>query len=754
MRRVGAYSPTAAVSRYYCGADRQGAQRRMGEFFNELSRRKVFRVAALYIVGAWVVLQVADLAFPGLQVPEGSIRFVWIGAIAALPIVLILGWRFNIAGGRITRTPALDMTEAIPLGRSDYAILSVLAVGIVAIGLGVAAEVWKSRTSSPDAISPATVNAKSIAILPFENLSGDAANQPFTMGVHDDVLTHVSKISDIKVISRTSVVRLDRGISIREIGKLLDVATVLEGGVQRIGSRIRINAQLIDATTDQHLWAESFDRELSAENIFAIQSEIAAAITEKLRATLSPRDKANLNKLPTHNLQAYEAYLLGKQRMSHRTGPDFFAARDYFENAIEIDPEYALAYVGLAEVSLLLNTYGYWQLEESLDVAEPALEAALDLDDELGAVQTAVALKYTREGRIAEARAAYERAIALDPNYATPYHWLGDLLVNVLGEPEVAVPVLENARQLDPLSAIIAATLGEALEGVGRLDEALAHYRKAVEIDPDYPGGYAMLAAHYQAARGQLDEAVRAGRRELSLDPTRNSDVLGMMYLDLGDAETAAYWIERSVSTRPFSAFAVTAETLLHRYLGEEEEALDAAERLYEIAPGNNMSLVTLVTYGYYEEALESFLPFYSWLECDVDPTVVRNNLFPAINLSLAFEKTGNADCANRILDAVLEQMQRMPRLGVRGYGIADVEVYARQGKTRLALDALRKAIDEGYRWLWWAQGEGSPHMTSLLENAEFKAMMDEIRADMADQLERVRQMEANGELAVVPELP
>jgi len=726
----------------------------MGDFFRELNRRKVFRVAAIYIVGAWVVLQVADLAFPGMQVPESSIRFVWMGVIAAFPIALILGWRFNIVRGRIIRTPAHDSAEAIPLGRADYAILSILGLGVVAIGLEVGAEVWASRSVSNDAIDPAAVYAKSIAILPFENLSGDATNEPFTLGVHDDVLTHVSKISDIKVISRTSVMRLDHKISIPEIGKLLDVATVLEGGVQRIGNRIRINAQLIDAATDQHLWAESFDRELSAENIFAIQSEIAAAITEKLRATLSPRDKVNLDRLPTHNLQAYEAYLLGKQRMAHRTRPDFFAALDYFQTAIELDPEYALAHVGLAEVSLLLNTYGYWQLEEALDVAEPALEAALELDDELGAAHTAVGLKYTREGRLEEARTAFERAIALDPNYATSYHWLGDLLVNILGEPEQAVPVLEIARQLDPLSAIIAATLGEALEGVGRFDDALALYRKTVEIDPDYPGGYAMLAQHYLAVRGRLDEAVQAARRDLSLDPTRNSDVLGRIYLNLGDAEQAKYWIERSVNLRPSNFFSVMAETLLHRYLGEEEEALDAAERLFAIAPGNNMSLVTLVKYGHYEEALERFFPFYSWLECDGDMTVVRNNLAPAINLSLALEKTGNAECADRMLDAALEQMQSLPRLGSIGYGIADVEIYARQGKTRLALDTLRQAIDEGYRWLWWAQGEGSPHMTSLLENAEFKAMMDEIRADMAVQLERVRQMEANGELAEVPELP
>ena len=726
----------------------------MGDFFRELSRRKVFKVAALYIVGAWVVLQAADLAFPGMQIPESSIRFVWIGAIAVLPIVLILGWRFDITGGGIARTPSRGSAESKPLGRGDYAILSVFAASILAIGLGVAAEVWKSRSSSTDAMTPATIYEKSIAILPFENLSGDAANEPFTMGVHDDVLTHVSKISDIKVISRTSVVRLDRDISIREIGKLLDVAIVLEGGVQRIGDRIRINAQLIDAATDQHLWSESFDRELSADNIFAIQSEIAAAITDKLRAALSPRDKINLNRQPTHNLQAYEAYLLGKQRMAHRTRPDMFAALDYFESASEMDPEYALAFVGLAEAALLLNNYGYLQLEEALEIAEPALQRALDLDDELGAAHSAIGLKYVRQGRWQDGRAAFERAISLDPNDAAPYNWYADMLINALGEPEPALPLLEKARQLDPLSAVIATTRGEALEAVGRFDDAMAQFQKAIEIDPDYPGAYAMLSLHYRAVRGQLDEAVRVGRLGLSIDPTWNSDILGLGYLELGDADSAKYWIERSVNMKPQSFFAVSAEVFLRHYLGEAEAALDAAGRLNTIAPGNNASLFILVANGNYENAIEGFLPLYPLLSCDGDLSVTRNNLFQAINLSLALEKTGNADCANRMLDAALEQMQHMPRRGLRGYGIADVEVYARQGKTRPALDALRQAIDEGHRWFWWSQGERSPHMTTIAQNAEFMAMMDEIRADMAAQLERVRQMEANGELAVVPELP
>lgn len=727
---------------------------RIRDFLEELRRRRVFRVAALYVVGAWLVIQAADLAFPGLQISESAIRFVWIGALIGFPVALIVGWRFDVVGSRIVRTAASSWHEHTNLDRMDYAILTILAISVAAITSSLVADIFAVRAPETEQQAHSNIDPKSIAVLPFTDMSGDESNKPFALGIHDDVLTHVSKISDIKVISRTSVARLDTSLSIPEIGTLLGVATVLESGVQRIGDRVRINAQLIDAATDQHLWAETFDRELTTQNIFAIQSEIAAAITAELRATLSPQDQANLSKMPTQSLQAYEAYLLGKQRMTLRTRDELLNSIGYFERALELDSQYALAYVGLANANLLLNNYGYLPLEDALEVADPALESALKIDRELGAAYASIGLSQVRQQDAGAAAEAFQRAIKLAPNDATAYHWYGDMLLTRSAQPEEALPLLRRARELDPLSPIVNVTLGEVLETVGEFDEALAQYQKAIEIEPDYPGAYFLIGTHYRSVFGKLDEAIRWHHREASIASARETSIFGWNYLDLGDDARAEYWIDRANRVYPNGFPPRSIKVFLHRYRGEEAEALRLARRLMDTWPGNNTSLVTLVTYGRDQEALREIAPLYPELSCDAEISVSRMNLPQAINISLALERTGDGECANRILNAALKQTRKMPRRGSRGFGIVDVEIFARKGDTEQALDALRQAIDSGFRQTWWAQGEGSPHMTSLLDNEEFKKMMDKIRNDMAKQLEHVREMETNGELAIVPDLP
>jgi TolB-like protein/Tfp pilus assembly protein PilF len=709
---------------------------------SELRRRNVLRMAVLYAVAAWLIMQVAEVLMTLATLPEWTGPVILVLLAVGFPIALIFSWFYELTPEGISLEKDVAPGESIThvtSRRMDFIVISLLSAAVILFAYD---KWWVSEPPE-----------KSIAVLPFVNMSGDESNDPFTVGIHDDMLTHISKISEIKVISRTSVVRLDKEMSIPDIGRLLGVATVLEGGVQRLGDRVRINVQLIDAGSDKHLWAETFDRELTTQSIFAIQSEIAAAITDKLQATLSPKDEANLEKLPTRNLQAYEAYMLGKQRIATRTRADLLSAADYFEKAVALDPDYALAWVGVAEVNLLLNNYGHLPLSDALAKVEPALSAALQLDDQLGAAHTAAAFMLLRQGDNDAARAAFERAIDLDPNYATPYHWYGDMLINAFGEPEAAIPLLLQARRLDPLSAVIAVTLGEALEAVGGFDEALALYQKALEIDPDYHGAYFVTAQYHYTVLAQLDESVRWYLQELALDPARDPSFIGLVYLDLGDDVQAEHWIDRAMQIHPTWYFSNAALVFLHRYRGDELLALNAARRLSEIAPGNNASLWTMVAFGRYEEALQTFGPFYPGLSCDVEPVVTRTSLAPAINLSLALERTGELECAGRLLTKSLEQMRQMPRLGARGYGIADVEVYARQGRIRLALDTLRQAIDRGYRRFWWSQGESSPHMTAMLDEPEFQAMMDEVRADMAAQLERVRAMEASGELEPIPDI-
>ena len=709
---------------------------------SELRRRNVVRMVVLYAVAAWLIMQVAEVVVTLAALPD------WIGpAILGLlavgfPIALIFSWFYELTPGGLSLErdiePGKSMTH-VTGRRMDFIVISMLTAAVLLFA-------WHTWW-------PTAPTDKSIAVMAFENMSHDPDQEYFSDGISEELLNTLAQVPELRVISRSSSFSFKhKNTDIPTVARRLGVANVLEGSVRRMGSRVRVTAQLIDAESDSHLWSETYDRELTTQNIFAIQSEIATAIAQKLQATLSPQDEANLNKMPTQNLQAYEAYLLGKQRMTTRTRADLVAAVEYFEKAVDLDSEYALAWVGLAEVNLLLNNYGHLSLADALAEAQPALETALQLDERLGAAHAAAGLMLVLQRDNNGATTAFERAIELSPNDATPYHWYGDMLINYVGEPGVAVPLLEQARKLDPLSAVIAVTLGEALEAVGRFDEAMALFQKALEIDPDYHGAYFVIAQHSHAVLAQLDESIRWHLRELALDPARDRSFVGLTYLDLGDDEQAKYWIDSAVRMNPTWYFSNSALVFLHRYRDEEEQALNAARRLVEIAPGNNTSVWTLVAYGHYREALKTFGPFYAELSCAAGPVVTRINLGPAINLSLALEKTGDTECAAQLLTKSLELMRKMPRLGARGYGIADVEVYARQGRIRLALDTLRQAIDQGYRRFWWSQGERSPHMVSLLEEPEFKSMMNEIRADMAIQLARVRAMEADGELAPIPE--
>ena len=277
---------------------------------------------------------------------------------------------------------------------------------------------------------------KSIAVLPFANISPDPDDAYFAEGIHDEVLAQLSKIRELKVISRTSVMRYPEGNRppLPEIAAALGAANILEGSVRLAGNRVRITTQLIEAESDAHLWTETYDRELTAANIFAIQSEIAATVADALQAMLSPEEKQRLDTVPTENMAALEAYFRGKQRMEKRTSAALAEAIDDFNRAIELDPGFALAYVGLADSYILQEQYSGLPLDETLTKAQAATDKALALDDRL-------AEPYTSLGGIEEfrndyeaAEAAYQRALELNPNYVTAYHWYSILLRDAFGE--------------------------------------------------------------------------------------------------------------------------------------------------------------------------------------------------------------------------------------------------------------------------------------------------------------------------------
>src|SRR5881397_3176039 len=305
----------------------------MTGFFEEVKRRKVYRVAAAYVIAAGGIIQLASAAFPAWELPNWALRFVIVLLLLGFPIALMLAWAYDITAQGVRATP----TIAGPQTHRSRNVIMLVATGVI---ISAAAGFFLLPRVSAHKID------KSIAVLPFENLSDEKGNAYFADGIQDDVLTNLSKIGDLKVISRTSVMSYrGKASNVREIGKALGVSTILEGSVRRIGNRVRVNVQLINASNDEHLWAEDYDRDLT--DVFAIQTDLAQKIARELQAKLSPSEKAQIERKPTENSDAYLAYLHARELQTHlEDSAKLSEAEKLYERAIQLDPKFALAFAG------------------------------------------------------------------------------------------------------------------------------------------------------------------------------------------------------------------------------------------------------------------------------------------------------------------------------------------------------------------------------------------------------------------------
>jgi len=435
-----------------------------------------------------------------------------------------------------------------------------------------------------------TAPEKSIAVLPFENRNEDKANAYFAAGIQDEILTRLSKMADLKVISRTSTQHYKSAPeNLPEIARQLGVANILEGSVQKSGDSVRVNVQLIKAANDSHLWADTFDRKLT--DVFAVESEIAKSIADTLKAKLTDSEEHAISARPTENTKAHQFYLKGRYFWNKRTGPDLQTAIDYFKQAIEQDSNYALAYAGLADSHVLLPYYGAGTLQQSIPPANAAAQKALELDATLAEPHSTLGLILYSTFDFAESKREFERAIALNPNDATAHQWFGNGPLIVTGEFERAIAEGKRAVELDPLSLVVNTDLavgytmarrypeaieqfnnilamdprfyyarwafGLALQFDGQLPEAIAQYKKAAELTDD-PFVLAWLAQGYAQA-GQRDEALKllAQMDELATKRYVGAWSFAIVHLALGEKEKAIDELERAFRERsdPFITF-------------------------------------------------------------------------------------------------------------------------------------------------------------------------------------------------------
>ncbi len=558
-------------------------------FFTELKRRNVYKVAVAYVVVSWLLLQAASIFLPAFDAPPWVIKVVIIFLILGFPVALVLSWAFEITPEGIKLESEIEPNKSIKRRTGRKIVAMTIALAVVAAGLFVY-QLVTSKLDTSGAPITAVIANKSIAVLPFDNLSRDPDNAYFCEGVQDEILTRLAKVADLKVISRTSTQHFkSTPDNLPQIAKQLGVAHILEGSVQKANDQVRVNVQLINALTDAHLWADTYDRKLT--DIFAVETDIAKTVADTLQAKLSGSEKSSMAKTPTVNPEAYELYLKGRFFWNKRAGDDLRKSIEYLKQAIAKDPGYALAYAALADSYGLLRFYGGASPAESVVPAEAAAKKALELDDSLAEAHASLGLIATEELDLNRGVKELERAIQLNPNYATAHHWLG-LALATLRQPDRSIAELKRALELDPLSMIINADLSIIYLYAGRYAAAEAQARKTLEIDPRsfvahyYLGAALQLTSRLKEAIPEFQKAV-----ELNNDPYSIA-MLAQAYARNGQTDEARKLLAHLNEMAKSAEVPEYALALVYTSLGEKERAIEALE--HGFAGGNKSYLFLL----------------------------------------------------------------------------------------------------------------------------------------------------------------
>jgi len=548
--------------------------------FVELKRRNVFRAAAFYAASAWLLVQIATQVFPFFHISEWVVRWIVVAAAIGFPFAMMFSWLYEWTPHGLQRESEVAANESVTRESGKKLDRWIIAILVLAVVLLLTNQFVLHRDEKRADIAPvAEISAKSIAVLPFDNLSRDPDNAYFAEGVQDEILTRLAKVADLKVISRTSTQRFKSApADLREIAKQLGVTHILEGSVQKAGDSVRVNVQVINALTDVHLWADTYDRKLT--DIFAIESEIAKNVTENLKARLNDRAEEVLAARPTENPEAHELYLKGRYFWNRRSTASLRKAGDYFQKAIDLDPKYALAYAGLADVHSLVPVYAGTAPQDDVPKALAAARKAVDLDDRLAESHTSLGNALVSSVQLKAAEAEFRRALELNPNYATAHQWLAECL---FGQGRFSESLAENERahELDPLSLIINASYASSLAGAGRYEEAVQQARKTLDLDPELVPGHEILGQIYED-EGKLNEAIIEYSKANELGPTpSNFAMLAHAYAKTGRMGETRKILDKLTDLSAQQYVGAYPLAVIHLALGEKGEALRLLEQSF-----------------------------------------------------------------------------------------------------------------------------------------------------------------------------
>jgi TolB-like protein/Flp pilus assembly protein TadD len=509
----------------------------ISSFINELQHRRVFRSVAAYAVVAWIAVEAADVIFPALGIPEAALTWLIVIALTGFPLIAVLAWVFDITSkGFVVGTPAPKSANS--LGR-----LSLISSWLLVLVLAAAVAYLSVRLYSQTGDGNELLRGKSVAVLPFKTIATNepADNTYFSDGVAEEILSGLSDVEGLRVAARTSSFAYRDYVDVREVGRILDVSTVLEGSVRmdKDTDYVRITAQLIETEGGFQLWSDTFDYEL--ENVFAVQEEIAAAIVRKLELELSARD-TDLVQPGTANVRAYRAYLQGRYFLQMQTVEAIDQAIGHFEQAIELDRDYAQAYTGLADAWIGKRRIGNLSLFEASQQAHNAISSALRLNNQLAEAQTSLGLCVLGAGQQRQAALQFTRAIELDPDNVDAHLQRANLLRDQ-GFLEDATRTYTLALALDPLNSTIVTEQAILLGLQGRFDQAFEHLESLLA---EYPESLSVTLAMSRVAglAGQTTRSLQFARHAQSLAPDNPTALTWVVdaYIQLGrldDAEAA-----------------------------------------------------------------------------------------------------------------------------------------------------------------------------------------------------------------------
>lgn len=546
------------------------------DLVKELRRRRVLRMTAYYIMAGWVAIQIASEALPALNLDESAIRYVWLAVFAGFPVAVLFGWRYDITSQGIRRTAlGTEATAAeLRLGRTDYALLAGLALLALAGLYSLSQRALQQQVALDVAPQTRAINPDSIAVLPLENLSPDPEQEYFASGMYETLINTLCKVSALRVTSGTSARRVGSGLTSPMIGRQLGVAKLIEGSVLREGNKVRVTLQLIDAASDQHLWAESYERDFT--DVIALQADIARAVARAVQVQLTAQDEAQL----AHSLEirpdTFESYLRAMFQFRKETQRGYEQGIQILEEALENDPTSALAYAGLAQGFSELG-HSPFPVRAAYPRAKAAADKAIELDSTLAEAHLSVGMyklyyEYDWDG----ADAAFARALELNPSLSDAwFHWAWKL--ELFGRDDAAIAAGEKTVELSPLSPMYVSWLAEQYRDAGQPDKAIDLAESVLRLYPEFPVAWLALGnaldeqgrfAEAIEAHGHLSDKpfwswargytyAQAGQEEKAREIIAgiehvqdNAIPLALLYASVADAEKAIYWLEQAGEIR------------------------------------------------------------------------------------------------------------------------------------------------------------------------------------------------------------